>query len=328
MEGLKDVKTGDLVRLTLRAVDQYANLRVHGGDDVQLALEGPNGAYARGASVVDHGDGTYALEFGVTVAGRWILSVRINGQPLIEGGIAFHVAFGTLTAEEADITLNPALDARGAAECGTTTDLIIVGAGFEVNKRLMTGLEAISVVLTLPSGVSESLRCTLAKDMTRYVAKIRWLHPGVHHIAVLINGIRVPKTPIRVIAEGREISLSACVVSGEGATRCIAGEPAKFRLHARDYGGNPINFGAAEKIHVEARCPGESPIAASFVNNQDGTYDFEYVCTKAGKVDLFIALQTKKPEQSHFKLRMRSVVVRTVRMSRGRLQNARAMARR
>ena len=295
MEGLKDVKTGDLVRLTLRAVDQYANLRVQGGDDVQLALEGPNGAYARGASVVDHGDGTYALEFGVTVAGRWILSVRINGQPLIEGGIAFHVAFGTLTAEEADITLNPALDARGAAECGTTTDLIIVGAGFEVNKRLMTGLEAISVVLTLPSGVSESLRCTLAKDMTRYVAKIRWLHPGVHHIAVLINGIRVPKTPIRVIAEGREISLSACVVSGEGATRCIAGEPAKFRLHARDYGGNPINFGAAEKIHVEARCPGESPIAASFVNNQDGTYDFEYVCTKAGKVDLFIALQTKNP---------------------------------
>ena len=131
--------------------------------------------------------------------------------------------------------------------------------------------------------------------MTRYVAKIRWLHPGVHHIAVLINGIRVPKTPIRVIAEGREISLSACVVSGEGATRCIAGEPAKFRLHARDYGGNPINFGAAEKIHVEARCPGESPIAASFVNNQDGTYDFEYVCTKAGKVDLFIALQTKNP---------------------------------
>ena len=69
------------------------------------------------------------------------LSVRINGQPLIEGGIAFHVAFGTLTAEEADITLNPALDAPGAAECGTTTDLFIIGAGFEVNKRLMTGLK-------------------------------------------------------------------------------------------------------------------------------------------------------------------------------------------
>ena len=295
MEGLKDVKTGDLVRLTLRAVDQYANLRVQGADDVQLALEGPNGAYARGASVVDHGDGTYALEFGVTVAGRWILSVRINGQPLIEGGIAFHVAFGTLTAEEAALSLKPELDARGAAECGTTTDLIIVGAGFEVNKRLMTGLEAISVVLTLPSGVSESLRCTLAKDMTRYVAKIRWLHPGVHHIAVLINGIRVPNTPIRVIAEGREISLTSSVLSGEGATKCIAGEPAIFRIHTRDYGGNPIHFGAAEKIHVEARCPGESPIVASVVNNKDGTYDCEYVCTKAGKVDLFIALQTKNP---------------------------------
>ena len=108
---------------------------------------------------------------------------------------------------------------REVQQNAATTDLFIIGAGFEVNKRLMTGLEAISVVLTLPSGVSESLRCTLAKDMTRYVANIRWLHPGVHHIAVLINGIRVPQTPIRVMAEGREISLSACVVSGEGATK-------------------------------------------------------------------------------------------------------------
>ena len=85
-------------------------------------------------------DGTYALEFGVTVAGRWILSVRINGQPLIEGGIAFHVAFGTLTTEEADITLNPALDVRCSRMRHDDEDLFIIGAGFEVNKRLMTGL--------------------------------------------------------------------------------------------------------------------------------------------------------------------------------------------
>ena len=41
MDGLKDVKTGNIVRLTLRTVDRYANLRLSGGDTVQLALQGP-----------------------------------------------------------------------------------------------------------------------------------------------------------------------------------------------------------------------------------------------------------------------------------------------
>ena len=50
MDGLKDVKTGDIVRLTLRTVDKYANLRLSGGDTVQVVLQGPNGALARQVS--------------------------------------------------------------------------------------------------------------------------------------------------------------------------------------------------------------------------------------------------------------------------------------
>ena len=70
MDGLKDVKTGDIVRLTLRTVDKYANLRLSGGDTVQVVLQGPNGALARQVSVTDHQDGRRCWEFQVTAAGR------------------------------------------------------------------------------------------------------------------------------------------------------------------------------------------------------------------------------------------------------------------
>ena len=195
MDGLKDVKTGNIVRLTLRTVDRYANLRLSGGDTVQLALQGPNGAFARQVSVTDHQDGTYALEFQVTAAGRWILSTRINSVLHVEGGISFVVAFGTLTAEEAVVSFDPPLPKNGSVECGRTSDLMLHGAGWETNNRVMTGLEAVSVRLTHPSGSQEAIPVTLSRDNKCYTAKIRWLHPGHHSVNIMLDGVVVPGTP-------------------------------------------------------------------------------------------------------------------------------------
>ena len=83
MEGLKNLHTGDTCRLTLKAADQYGNLRLDGDDAIQLTLEGPGGAFARAVQVVDHADGTYALEFITPIAGRWNMSARINGKPCV-----------------------------------------------------------------------------------------------------------------------------------------------------------------------------------------------------------------------------------------------------
>jgi hypothetical protein len=55
----------------------------------------------------------------------------------------------------------------------------------------MTGLEAVSVRLLQPSGAQEALHVSLSKDMTRYSAPIRWLHPGDHAISVLLDGVQV-----------------------------------------------------------------------------------------------------------------------------------------
>ena len=298
MEGLEGLRTGDTCRLTLKAADQYGNLRLDGNDAIQLTLEGPQGAFARAVQVIDHADGTYALEFITPIAGRWNLSARVNGKPCVEGGVSFTVAFGTLTAEEAVVTLVPGLEeTRGLYECGTSAELVIAGAGFEENGRLMTGLEAVTVRLLQPGGTQEALPCALSKDMTRYTAPIRWLHPGDHAISVLLDGVQVAGTPLRARAEGIEVGLSMCVLTGEGAERCVAGERANFKLVAKDYGGNPIHRGGAP-LMCEARVPGEDPIAGEVFDFGDGSYEFSYVAEKAGPMEVAIILALDEPHRA------------------------------
>ena len=307
MDGLKNLHTGDTCRLTLKAADQYGNLRLDGDDAIQLTLEGPGGAFARAVQVVDHADGTYALEFITPIAGRWNMSARVNGKPCVEGGVSFTVAFGTLTAEEAIVHIrryavgtsganqdeeeDPTLR-EGVYECGTTSELVVAGAGFGENGRLMTGLEAVTVRLLQPGGTQEALPCVLSKDMTHYVAPIRWLHPGEHAVSVLLDGVRVAGTPIRARAEGIEIGLSMSALEGQGVTRCVAGEVAHIRLVARDHGGNPVLRGGAPLL-VEARVPGEDPVSGQVTDNGDGTYEFSYVVDKAGPLEVALVLARK-----------------------------------
>jgi len=298
MDGLKDVKTGNIVRLTLRTVDRYANLRLSGGDTVQLALQGPNGAFARQVSVTDHQDGTYALEFQVTAAGRWIMSTRINSVLHVEGGISFVVAFGTLTAEEAVVSFDPPLPKNGSVECGRTSDLMLHGAGWETNNRVMTGLEAVSVRLTHPSGSQEAIPVTLSRDNKCYTAKIRWLHPGHHSVNIMLDGVVVPGTPVRANAEGKKLALISSALVGDGATTATAGEDAEFTLLARDYGGNQINKGGAD-LAISCRASGREPIAGEIHDNGDGSYRCIYSSTIAGDIEVVLTLnegttQTKR----------------------------------
>ena len=67
---------------------------------------------------------------------------------------------------------------------------------------------------------------TLAQDNKCYSAKIRWLHPGVHSVNIMLDGVVVPGTPIRTNAEGKRLALISSALIGDGATTCVAGEDA------------------------------------------------------------------------------------------------------
>jgi hypothetical protein len=95
-----------------------------------------------------------------------------------------------------------------------------------------------------------------------------------------------------VRAEGIEIGLSMSVLELEGVGKCVAGETAFIRLVARDHGGNPVLRGGAPLL-LEARVPGEDPVAGTVTDHGDGTYEFSYLVEKAGPLEVALVLARK-----------------------------------
>ena len=73
---------------------------------------------------------------------------------------------------------------------------------------------------------------------------------------------------------------------GDGATTCVAGEDAHFKLLARDYGGNTISKGSAD-VTIGCR-RGVEPIEGVVVDNGDGTYNCTYSSIIAGDVEVIL----------------------------------------
>lgn len=61
----------------IQARDEDGNRRLSGGEDFGALLRGPANV---AASVVDKGDGTYALTYTATVAGVYQLEVTLGGE--------------------------------------------------------------------------------------------------------------------------------------------------------------------------------------------------------------------------------------------------------
>lgn len=73
------------------------------------------------ATVVDNGDGSYALQFQLPLPGAWQLCVSVNGAPVpCPEAAAIPAAYGRLTAAECEIE-----GVEGAVACGTSDPIFI-----------------------------------------------------------------------------------------------------------------------------------------------------------------------------------------------------------
>jgi hypothetical protein len=73
------------------------------------------------AAVVDNGDGTYALQFRLSLAGTWELAAAVNGGAVpCPAAAAIPAEHGRLTAADCEIE-----GVEGAVACGTSDPIFI-----------------------------------------------------------------------------------------------------------------------------------------------------------------------------------------------------------
>ncbi|KAL3774885.1 hypothetical protein ACHAW5_007303 [Stephanodiscus triporus] len=81
VDSLVEARAGEIGKLYLQAKDAFGNNRVVGGDDVVARFESmanPDIQY-RG-NVVDRNDGSYLITYSIPLAGRFLVSIRIEGE--------------------------------------------------------------------------------------------------------------------------------------------------------------------------------------------------------------------------------------------------------
>ena len=119
-DALAGVLRGAPSRLLVQTEDKFGNNCHAGGDQVDLALQGPTGARASAVDVVDHGDGSYGCAFVCPQAGRWIVQAVVNGRVAKESTAEVLATYGPLQAS--DVVLRPGPGVGGAppaAPCAT-----------------------------------------------------------------------------------------------------------------------------------------------------------------------------------------------------------------
>jgi filamin len=184
--------------------------------------------------------------------------------------------------------------AGGAApHVGAETTVYIQALDYEVAGREVAGREPICLRLLSPSGVSANVPLRLSKDRARFRATVRWPEVGNHVLVASLNGDAVVGSPLQVSVVAADVHLPVCKVSGNGSSKCKAGERTQFSIEARDSRGNRLLAGGAS-LTLQVQAPGQEPMRGSVLDQGDGTYTSSYAVDQAGPYLLVLASQSSR----------------------------------
>lgn len=124
---------------------------------------------------------------------------------------------------------------------------------------------------------------------------------GHYNGIVKIGRVPLPGSPLQLVIEGDVAEPALCEAAGPGLSRCVVGQEASFRIHARDQHGNPardsgrdywrvaIIGGKLQKVvgNRTGKFRAASTEAKVF-NNKDSTYTAKYILPQEGAFSLDI----------------------------------------
>ncbi|EDR25199.1 actin binding protein, putative [Entamoeba dispar SAW760] len=114
--------------------------------------------------------------------------------------------------------------------------------------------------------------------------------PGMHKIEVVVNDEPVENTPVDVLVFDEIPDALNCTAEGEGLENAETKTPAPFKIVTRNRAGEQLKKGG-QKFNVTVQGP---TIAAEVTvkDNEDGTYDVEYVAKEPGKHHIDVQVET------------------------------------
>ncbi|KAK3272459.1 hypothetical protein CYMTET_19249 [Cymbomonas tetramitiformis] len=273
---------GKAFEVLVQARDKCNNTCTAGQSEVEMVMIGPDGRRVRGA-VHDHEDGSYMAQLMVEHAGAWVLQVTVGGEAVREGGYPVDVQYGQLLAGDCVVS-----GLTGTVACGDST-AVRVHAGELAEGRKLTGHEALSMVVMMPSGWSQRVEMKLVEAGTSMEGTVQWVEAGVYEVAITAAGKAVPGSPFSVRASAQKVCLSHSQVRDPGFREAVAGERAEVVFEAWDADGNVMcSGGASFKLEVVSHG------AKHLGEVQDiggGTYRAIYVVETAGEYEVWLELE-------------------------------------
>lgn len=285
----------------LIARDQHGNLVGGGGAPFLLrAYHTADPAVVVAGTVVDAGDGTYAISWVPERAGAYSVAVTLRGLHLPGSPFAAQVTHAAPAASRT-VAQGPGTLHAVSGVSAPVTVLVRDRFGNPHTAPLPApGLSRLGAQLSgTPVAVAGAAQHVGADAHLLHVVPST---AGAQLLRVTLDGEDVADSPFLVTVSDGASNSARSVAWGEGLTRAVTGQPARLHVQAADASGNNRTSGgdavtavvrltaAAPGVSAEAAAAAGVPAAASVTNHGNGTYTAAYVYLVAGQYQLTLSL--------------------------------------
>eukprot|EP01132_Coremiostelium_polycephalum_P007890 gene7890-9709_t len=259
--GLEGGQVGVTAPFKIQARNKEGEPLTEGKDDFTVKVTNPDGT-THDVPVKDNGDGSYDVELKPTTGGDHQVEVFLRGEPIAQGPSVVKVLNSDSNNSYCD---GPGFEGANARRPTTFTIHSVDADG----KPCTKGNDPYSVSIVGANPVEVSI---VDNDDGTYQVNYTPEKPGDYEINVTLNDKPIKDIPKSIrIKPTADADKSYAEGPGLEAGECF--QKSKFRIHAVDNEGNPVNEGGdGFSITVE----GPSQVDPVLVDNGDGTYDVDF----------------------------------------------------
>lgn len=308
--GTEVASTAEVAEFIIQAKDAVGNNCNRGGDSFKVSVTSPSGA-AVSSKVKDNGDGTYSVRYNPTTAGEHTVAVALvdkkdnSEKPISNSPLKVNV--------EANSAPDNSISPKWSNIVGPGTELASTAepAEFAIEARNKYGnrikpaaTPSFDVKIDAPQG-SPAIGSTLADNGDgTYKVTYKPALPGAHKVDVKLGGTPLFDSPATVVVEHNtgfhdEADARWSEAVGAGVESIAVGQPAEFKILAKNRYGNPLSTGGAD-FHCDLKTEGTEKEGVEVVDNNDGTYFVSYTPTANAEHQVEVTLDDWHIHKSPF----------------------------